>query len=79
MGQKPVCSFCSENEGDKNDIKFQQPETKIIVSKEQSLPNNNNIILKEQNNPDSFNLTYIGGYTTAIKEGFNIMRWENNC
>ena len=80
MGQAPVCSFCSENEGDKNDIKFQQPETKMTVQKFQFLSKtNNNIILKEQNNPDSFNLTYIGGYTTAIKEGFNIMRWENNC
>ena len=69
MGQAPVCSFCSENEGDKNDIKFQQPETKMTVQKFQFLSkaNNNNIILKEQNNPDSFNLTYIGGYTTSIK------------
>ena len=52
----------------------------MIVSKFQFLSkNNNNIILKDQNNPDSFNLTFIGGYTTAIKEGFGILRWENNC
>ena len=48
MGQAPVCSFCSENEGDKNDIKFPQDEPKIIISKVQSLPKSNNIILKQQ-------------------------------
>ena len=81
MGQEPVCSFCSEKEADE-ELKTQTFQPKIIISSDIKLPQKNanpNLILKGAYDPNSFNLTYIGGYTTEIKEGFGILRWENNC
>ena len=77
MGQTPVCTFCSDNE---KDIELKSPkiQPKIFFSQNISSPGNSNIILKEKNFSNFYNLTYIGGYTTAIKEGFGILRWENN-
>ena len=78
MGQTPVCSTCSENEKD-IEIKEQKSKQKILTTENKPISQNDSPILKEKNDLNDFNLSYMGGYTTAIKEGFGILRWENNC
>jgi hypothetical protein len=82
MGQAPVCSFCSDSEKDIS-LKPQLSKPQVIMSeyKPSSTSQKDPLILKGKHdmNLNSFNLTYIGGYTTVIKEGFGILRWENNC
>ena len=34
---------------------------------------------RENKTPNSFNLNYMGGYSTIYREGFGIIRWANNC
>ena len=68
MGQSPVCSVCSEKEKEEN-----------LISENKNLTLMDLPIIKDNKNPNSLYLSYIGGFSSLSFEGFNIIRWENNC
>ena len=77
MGQAPVCSLCTDEKD--IDLKSQSSKPQIIMPDMKLRSKINPLLLNGAHDLNSFNFTYIGGYTTSIKEGFGILRWENNC
>ena len=75
MGQSQVCSFCSNQEREK-DFANKNDNNLIMENKETSLMDIP--ILKESNNRNPLNLKYMGGYSNNSFEGFNILRWSDN-
>ena len=68
MGQSQVCSICSDKESEEN-LKAENRNLTLM-----DLP-----IIKDNKNPNSLYLSYIGGFSSLSFEGFNIIRWENDC
>ena len=75
MGQSPVCSFCSDQEREQN----LNSQNNFLISDNKNITLMEHLILKENKKTYAFNWKYIGGYTTSSLEGFNILRWPNDC